>query len=299
MVNPVNNDTDPSAAVTLGKYIRSARKLKGWTISEFAEKLGRAREWLNRIELGYSEFGEYKPADRTEAEILADLLGDKLSIGKGKFIALADVVMADYIEVGLKKEKVKRNKFGKLTQTEIIIGEKKIVDAIVDLIEGQATDAIIRNTSIKNLGNYERVTDNWQKYRDSMGQFLKDNPDALFKRVEYAATEQQLSYAKSDDKKISSERPIEELHNVKIKFQSKNPLNLHTIIGKNEAIIALPQTSGQSGSNIALLIKDKVFVEALRIWYDEVMWDMPGDSTLVDFEKYEDSFDKIKKMYGY
>jgi transcriptional regulator with XRE-family HTH domain len=295
----LKQEDEPCSAVTLGEHIRDARKRHGWTISEFAERLGRAREWLNRVELGYSEFGEYKPASRVEIEAMFELIGDKMDVTLEWLVAVGDLATAEYLEAKMQTEKAKRTTYGKLTQTEVVVGEKQIVAAIAQLIREQHSEAIIRNTGVKNLGSYQRVNDNWRQYRLALGEFLSKNPNALFKRIEYAATAEQLQHAKDADAKIAGDRALSEVHNAKIKFGSQNPLQLHAVIGQHEAILALPQTSGQAGSNVALLIRDKGFVEALRIWYDEVMWDMPGDSKVVNFEKFDESFEEIKDMYGF
>lgn len=118
----------------------------------------------------------------------------------------------------------------------------------------------------------------------------------MFKRVESVSSISQLEKAKEADSKLKGNRSLEDTHNAKIKFYKHNPLQMHVLIGQREAILALPQVSGQSGSNIALLIRDKVFVEALRVWYDEVLWDAPGDSFHVDFQHFEESFEKIAGM---
>jgi transcriptional regulator with XRE-family HTH domain len=288
-----------SPAVILGDHIRRARKSRGWTISELADKLGRQREWLNRVELGYSEFGEYKPAALADVHTMIDLLKDNFDVTAEILADLAFRAQQDYDAVKLNVHKNKRSTFGKLTQTEIIVGEKQIVQAILDLIKEQHSDAIIRNTGIKSLGSYQNVTADWKNYRVSLGDFLEKNPNALFKRVEYAADTSQLNLAKEADKKLNGNRDLKDVHNAKVRFHRHNPLQLHVVIGQREAILALPQTSGQAGSNVAILVRDKIFVEALRVWYDEVLWDAPGPSTSVDFAKFDESFNDIKDMYGF
>jgi transcriptional regulator with XRE-family HTH domain len=300
-MNIEHNDTESSqsAAVRLGEQIRLARRKRGLTILELAEKVGRTREWLNRVELGYSEYGEYKPASRADVQTMVDCLGDNFAIGTSELFALCDAAQTDYHSYKVTTQQKRRTNFGKLTQTEVIVGEKQIVDAIVDLVHEQHSDAIIRNTGVKSLGNYQQLTPDWKKYRHALGDFLCNNPNALFKRVEYAATLAQLQSAKEADEKLAGTRKVGEVHNAKIKFQVQNPLQMHVVIGQREAILALPQTSGQAGSNIALMIRDKVFVEALRVWYDEVLWDAPTQSQNIDFARFDESFDEVKDMYGF
>jgi transcriptional regulator with XRE-family HTH domain len=293
---PIENDVSP--AVVLGGQIRAARRARGWTIAELADKLGRPREWLNRVELGYSEQGEYRPASAADIQTMVDLLGDNLELPAGRLAELGRAAEREYM-AGKAERRGRRNAHGKLTQTEIIIGEKQIVAAIVDLINEQHSDAIIRNTGIKSLGNYHRVTPRWRQYREALGDFLSKNPNAIFKRVEYAATADRLDKAKEADERLAGSRKVKDVHNARIKFHRQNPLQMHVLIGQREAIIALPQTSGQAGSNIALLVRDKVFVEALRVWYDEVLWDAQGECLPVDFSAFDESFESIRKMYGF
>lgn len=286
------------SAGTLGEKIRQARKKQGWTILEMAEKLGRPREWLNRLELGYSEFGEYRPASLTDIQTIIDLLKNNFEEPASTITKLAAQAESEFNALQTRTTK-RRNTLGKLTQTEVIVGQKQIVQAILDLISEQHSDAIIRNTGIKSLGNYLQITPEWKHYREALGEFLNKNPNGLFKRVEYAATKEHLEKAKEADVRLSGSRKIEDVHNAKVKFHKHNPLQLHAVIGQREAILALPQTSGQAGSNIAILVRDKIFVEALRVWYDEVLWDAPGPSMSVNFSNFDDSFDEIRKMYGY
>lgn len=287
-----------SAAVQLGALIRSARKAAGYTIASLAEKVGRPREWLNRIELGYSELGEYHPASTTDIRVLHRYLEGSFTVSLPELLALTDEAQDEFQRYRSNQQEKKAN-HGKLTQTEIIMGEEQIVAAIVDLINLQHSDAIIRNTGIKGHGNYNQLPPAWTPYRHALGDFLEKNPCAVFKRIEYASNPAQLVHAKMADEKLAGNRALENVHNAKVKFMLHNPLQLHAIIGQREAIIALPQTSGQAGSNLALLIRDKVFVEALRVWYDEVLWNTPIDATNIDYPNFDDSFAAVKNMYGF
>lgn len=294
-----SDNSAQSPAVILGRYIRQARKRRKLTIAEFAEKLGRQREWLNRVELGYSEYGEYPPVSASDLQTMVDILGeDAFEISQNQLLEHGERANAEYYSVK-SQQKEKKRPGGKLTHTEVIIGEKQIVQAITGLVQEQHSDAIIRNTGIKTRGNYLKLTSEWKNYREALGDFLSKNPNAMFKRVEYAANIDHLQKAKDADRRVAGARKVEDVHNAKIKFHKDNPLQLHAIIGQREAILALPQVSGQSGSNIALLVRDKIFVEALRAWYDEVLWDAPGENKSVDFQNFDESFQSIQNMYGY
>lgn len=292
------SDNPNSAATRLGMYIREARKQKRCTINDMAAKLGRPREWLNRIELGYSQQGEYKPPSASDVQAIIDLLGSDLTVSAAELQQLQRQAEDDFNQARRPNSHV-RPSVGKLTQTEVIMGQKQIVQAITGLINEQYADAVIRNTGIKGPGSYVHVDDDWKQYRLALGQFLSKNPNALFKRVEYADTAKHVDEAKEADSKVAGSREPAEVHNAKIKFYKHNPLQMHVLIGQREAILALPQTSGQAGSNIALLIRDKIFVEALRVWYDEILWDAPDDSRNIDFQNFDSSFDEVKKFYGF
>jgi hypothetical protein len=105
--------------------------------------------------------------------------------------------------------------------------------------------------------------------------------------------------SKETDRHLAYEKPLTEVHNARVKFRKGNPLSLHVLIGQREAILALPRSSGQPGSNMALLVRDRLFVEALRLWYDEVLWEGPEPSVMVDYTRFDESFEEVKKMYGY
>lgn len=294
-----NTDSSDSAAIILGKEIRQARNDKGWTIAELAERIGRPREWLNRVELGYSEYGEFKPPSAADLKTLIHYLGNSIHSKTNNVLELGLKAEKEYESLKLEYGVRKKSAAGKLTQAEVIIGENQISQAIVDLIKEQHSDAIIRNTGIKSPGSYLKVSDVWKKYREALGEFLESNPNGIFKRVEYAANNDHLELAKEADTRLAGKRRIEETHNARIKFHKENPFQLHLLIGQREAILALPQTSGQAGSSIAILVRDKIFVEALRVWYDEVLWEGAGDSCLVKYSEFEESFSEIKDMYGF
>jgi transcriptional regulator with XRE-family HTH domain len=301
-MNTIHSDTksEHSAALVLGNAIRAARKKRGLTLAETAERLGRPREWLNRIELGYSEFGETKPPSSSDINQIIDCLGaQSFDSEPGQLLSLGKVAEQDFEATKRRSRSRNRKQIGKPTQAEVIMGEEQVVDAIVDLINEQHSDAIIRNTGIKTQGSYMKLTDQWRRYREALGEFLKKNPNGVFKRLEYAASDKHLESAKQADSRLAADGHIEDVHNAKSKFHKQNPLFLHVLIGQREAILALPLSSGQAGSSIAILVRDKLVVEALRVWYDEVLWESPGESMMVDFSNFDESFQKIKKMYGY
>ncbi len=297
-MHKITDTADLSPAQMLGAYVRTARKQMQLTINDLAAALGRPREWLNRLELGYSDQGEYKPPSGSDLQTLADLLGSRLPVSSDELQALGLQAEADFNQAR-QPSRGQRANVGKLTQTEVIIGEKQIIQAITNIIKEQYSDAVIRNTGIKGRGSYVHVDENWKQYRTALGDFLSQNPNALFKRVEYAAHGEHLAEAKDADKKMAGDRQVSDVHNAKIKFYKQNPLQLHVLIGQREALLALPHTSGQAGSNIAILIRDKIFVEALRVWYDEIIWDAQSEHRAVDFQKFDESFEAIRKMYGF
>lgn len=300
-MNTSHYDTNEreSAATKLGSAIRQARKKKSWTLIQLAEQIGRPREWLNRLELGYSEYGEHKPPSPADLNTLLECLGDSVKTPREEVLNLGLKAEQDFNSLRRNSRRSNRNPAGKLTQAEVIIGDTNISQAIVDLINEQHSDAVIRNTGIKGHGSYMKVTDVWKQYREALGEFLTKNPNSLFKRVEFAATSDHLKLAKEADARLAGSRVLNQVHNAKIKFHKHNPLLLHVLIGQREAILALPQSSGQAGSNMAILVRDKLFVEALRVWYDEVLWDGTGPSRMVKFGEFDESFDEIKDMYDF
>lgn len=300
-MNTSQNSTNesPTPAVRLGLAIRQARKQRGWTIAELAEQLGRPREWLNRIELGYSQEGYHRPPSSSELKMLISLLGDSLEVTPPQLLALGQEAETQFNAWRQSSRPRRSRPSGKLTQAEIIVGEAEIGQAITNLIQEQHSEAVIRNTGVKVLDSYRNVSDEWKKYREALGEFFAKNPNALFKRVEFTASREQLDMAKQADKRLTGGRRADQVHNIRVKFHQHNPFQLHILIGQREAILALPQSSGQGGSNMAIVVRDKLFVEALREWYDEVLWEGGGHSRMLKFSDFEGSFAEIKDMYGF
>lgn len=287
-----------SSSVELGTHIRMARKDKGLTIAQLASQIGRPREWLNRVELGYSEYGEHKPANQSELRILLRYIEDTLSVSAEELLRLGKKAEDAYRSTRHRYGRGGRESHGRLTQAEVILGEEEVVEAIVNLIHAQDSQAVLRNTGVREANNTQYSSEVWSRYRKTLGQFLTDNPNALMKRVEYVQSAANLEISKQSDLKLAGSRDITEVHNAKVKFRTQNPFQLNVLIGEHEAILGLPHPAGNPGSNMALLIRDKQFVEALRMWYDEVLWEGNDVSQMVRFSEFDQSFREIAEMYG-
>ena len=287
-----------SPAVTLGSKIRLARKATGLTIAQLAEEIGRPREWLNRLELGYSEYGEHRPPSQSEIRVLHRFVHPGSDTEIDDLLELGRLAEAEFHSLRTSEQRPARKTSGRLTQTEVILGEEGIIEAVVNLIHSQEPNSVIRNTGIRVPSNSLPSSETWARYGKSLGQFLSDNPMALLKRIEFAPTKETLALSKVSDVRIKGPRDIGDVHNAKVKFSSTNPFQMHVLIGQREAIMALPHIVGHSGSNIAILIRDKQFIEALRIWYDEVLWDGGNVNRLVRFSEFDQSFREIADMYG-
>lgn len=286
-------------AQKIGEAIRSGRKKQRLTIADLSEQIGRPREWLNRVELGYSDFGEHRPPSQSDLGAIYEVIGQNLEINKAELLSLGRRAEGEFETYKLHRRPNKRQSSGKQIQAEVIIGEKAVVDAIINLIEEQHSDAVIRNVGIRGQGNYVKRGEEWNRYRDAMGKFLKDNPNSIFKRVEHVSNNDFLQMAKETDSRLAYKKSVDEVYNARVKFRKNNPLSIHLLIGQREAILGLPRSSGVIGSNIALLVRDKLFVEALRSWYDEVLWEGQEPSINIDYQQYDKSFEKVKKMYGF
>lgn len=292
------NTSHPSAAVRLGQVLRRARQQQGLTIAAAAEQLGRPREWLNRAELGYSDDGVYRPPSASDLAVLADLLKSGLDTDREDLFELGREAEAEFY--ALRGGRQVRNKhLGRVGQVELVIGGEQVNLAISDLIAAQHSDAIIRNTGIRNINSYKKVTTGRVGYAKALGKFLADNPNALLKRVVNVSSKQHLEISKQADKRLTNGRRPVEVHNAKVKYRRNNPLHLHALIGQREAVLTFPQSSANSESNFAMIIRDKQFVEALRTWYDEILWEGSDPSQIVNFEKFDESYKNIAGMYGF
>jgi transcriptional regulator with XRE-family HTH domain len=281
----------------LGALIRIARRARNCTIADLAEQLGRSREWLNRVELGYSEDGTNRPPTASDLQNIIDRIGDGLSVKPAYLMELGAEVERLYDAERITYRKTPR--LGKVARVELVMGADQVAAAITGLLLQQQSDATIRNTGIRTSDGFIHTPPARKRYGEEIGKFLSKNPNALFKRVEFAGSARHLSAMREADMRLAHNKPITEVHNAKLKYRKQNPFQLHVLIGQREAIITFPQSSAHASSSLALYIDDRNFVEALRGWYDEVLWDGPGESTMISFERFEESFDAVKKMYGY
>lgn len=291
-------NTSHSASARLGQALRRARQSQGLTIAAAAEQLGRPREWLNRAELGYSNDGIYRPPSASDLEVLADLFGSGLDLTKDELLELGREAEAEFY--ALRGGRPGRSKhLGRVGQVELVIGGEQVNMAISELIAAQHSDAIIRNTGIRNIDSYKKVTAGRVGYAKTLGKFLAENPNALLKRVVNVTSKDHLEISKQADKRLTAGRRTADVHNAKIKYRRNNPLHLHALIGQREAVLTFPQSSANSESNFAMIIRDKQFVEALRTWYDEILWEGSEPSRMVNFEKFDESYENIADMYGF
>jgi transcriptional regulator with XRE-family HTH domain len=64
--------------------------------------------------------------------------------------------------------------------------------------------------------------------------------------------------------------------NIRARVAFNNPLVMDVLIGEHEALIALPDRRGHPHLAACVVVDDPDFVEALRRWYDEWVWEPPG-----------------------
>ncbi|HSX14941.1 MAG TPA: helix-turn-helix transcriptional regulator [Candidatus Saccharimonadales bacterium] len=302
-MNTTQNNTNDeaqaeSAAEQLGRMLREARKKCGWTIAQLAEKIGRPREWLNRVELGYSDLGVQRPPSPADLESLARYLGSNLRSSLDDLLLLVGKAVADYNSLNPQRGDGRRRD-GKVIQTEVIMGEAQIYQAMLRMLEEQHSDTILRHTGIwAHPSKHVSSIPEWLDYRRAVGQFLKKNPYALIKRAEYLWNSESFKIALDADRLLVESDDLNQNQNARIRFFKRNPLVLDVAIGQREAIIAIPQRSGFQSLSAALLIKDKAFVEALRSWFEEVVWDSEIPHENLDYSDWDKSVGKIKDMYN-
>jgi transcriptional regulator with XRE-family HTH domain len=275
----------------LAEFVKDRRRAAGLTQKELSKECGRPREWVSHLER----------ADELQAPPTG---GDVVKLVRG-----LDLSEADADELGRLVEaaadarsttvRPRRRQLGRGVRVEVVEGEWEVEDAIITILEEEPEDATIRNTGLKGWSTYLRASASWQRYRELLGEHLCRNERAVFKRVEYLVRPEQLQLAKDADSRLAGDRPLPEVVNAKVKFLSHNPMTLHAMVGEDAAVLALPEASGRAGSSLALVIRDRQLVEALRVWFDEVLWENAPRSVSVSFDRFDESFDEVGKMYGF
>jgi transcriptional regulator with XRE-family HTH domain len=77
--------------------------------------------------------------------------------------------------------------------------------------------------------------------------------------------------------------------NVRARVASTNPLVLDVLISEHEALIALPDRRGHPNLAACVVVDDPDFVDAMREWFDEWVWEPPAASAPGHTEVVEDS----------
>lgn len=287
-------DIDGEPDLVIGEAVRRARKQLGLTQKELGRTISRPREWVSALENANLP----SPPTSTDIGQLQRALSEALTLPEDELLRLHESVEARHrARYGGRI----RRRTGRPVTVEVVQGREQVADAIVGVVQAQGPEAIVRNVGIKTVSTYHRVTDAWRRYREALGAFLATNSHAMFKRAEYVTSHNQLSLAKEADERLRGGRELADVHNVKVRFFKSNPLVLHVLVGEREAVLAIPDKAGASGSSTALVVRDASLVAALQTWFDEVVWDSHSDEDVIDvrFDRFDECFEHIEGMYGF
>lgn len=268
-----------SAAERLGARLRLARRERGhgnWSLAWVAARVGRSRVWLNRVELGYAKDGGYPLP--TDADLLA--LGQLLEIDAGDLLALRDEARLelDKREPQRRAPTQHQGPSGRRAQVAIFRGDENVYRAAADLLERQSSDARLKVTHVVTLqADPEGMQPYQRDYVSALAEFLRDNRrTAALERAVHAPSSDALRMAKAKTEALAGTRAPQDVHNIETRFCLANPVLLDVLIGEREAMISVPDHRGHPTLSASILISDSIFVEALKTWFQQIVWKSAG-----------------------
>ncbi|HSH61597.1 MAG TPA: hypothetical protein VK988_18505 [Acidimicrobiales bacterium] len=97
--------------------------------------------------------------------------------------------------------------------------------------------------------------------------------------------------ARAKTEALADGRDAQDVRNIETRFCSGNPVLLDVLIGEREAMISVPDHRGHPTLSASVLISDPSFVEALKTWFQQIVWKAPAVD--IEYPSYEDTFSQL------
>ena len=235
----------------LANVIVEARRAAGLTQAQLARRAGISPSYLSRIESAAWERGGPWPADPV-LRALARALG----ISSTRLVALRRAAkdrhgVAPAPALGTSR-----------TPYVVSIGSQAVDAAARDLVVRNPPDGSLRSAQVR-AGEADPDA---PSYLDTLVSAMAARPDAILYRV-----------CSSDGRRVAGERSPAGAANIRTRLTFTNPLVLDVLIGENEVFLAVPDRRGHPYLRAGIVVDDPDFVASVRDWFDESVWDAPGD----------------------
>jgi transcriptional regulator with XRE-family HTH domain len=247
----------------LGETVRVARRALHLTQAQLAKRAGISASYLSRIESAAWERGGPWPADG-----VLGALARALGLSSTELIGLrtrARSTMAG--ESGQPEALARAN--GRPPYS-VCIGTDEVDVAARRLVDRNPRHGTFR--SVQASPHHHSTGDDpaTSTYVDVLAERLAASSETLLYRVVVPAR-----------RHLDPEHsPVESWPgaNVRSRVAFTNPLVMDVLIGDHEALIALPDRRGHPHLAACVVVDDPDFVDAMREWYDEWVWEPPGNA---------------------
>jgi transcriptional regulator with XRE-family HTH domain len=246
----------------LASTVRDGRRSLQVTQAELARRAGISPSYLSRIESASWERGGPWPAD-------------------GVLVALARAIGPSSTElIGLRSRarSAMRRESGQpdaLARAQgrqpyaVSVGDGDVDAAARRLIDRNPRQGTLRSVHVSTAAGRPSGDEPPSTYVDALADRLAAAGETLLYRV----------CAPSRHQRDPVRAPVDRWSapNVRARVAFANPLVMDVLIGEHEALIALPDHRGHPHLGACVVVDDPDFVDAIRRWYDQWVWEPPGD----------------------
>jgi transcriptional regulator with XRE-family HTH domain len=266
----------------LATAIVDARRAAGLSQAALARRAGISASYLSRIEGAAWTRGGPLPADGV-LRALARALG----ISSTTLVALRREARAEAAESTPLARANRRPPYA------VSMGPAEVDGAARDMIGRNPSQGTLRSAQVfvaEGMGDGELEP----SYLDTLGATMAENPEAMLYRV-CASDRRSLDTARATVDRLSGGRPSGRTANVRTRIAFSNPLVLDVLIGDHEVLLAVPDRRGRPHLRAGIVVDDPDFVDALRNWFDENVWDPKCWYADLRGDAFDDAFAAIEE----
>lgn len=245
----------------LSSIVREARQGLGLTQAQLAKRAGISPSYLSRIESAAWERGGPWPADGVLCA-----LARALGLSSTELVGLRNRARSGQAQYTQHPEGLARAN-GRPPYA-VRIGADEVDAAARRLVEGNPRRGTFRSVQVSAPHATARTDQPASTYVDALADRLSESGESLLYRVCAPSRHQPDPVRSTVDRRSAA--------NVRARVAFTNPLVLDVLIGEHEALIALPDRRGHPHLAACVVVDDPDFVDAMRRWYDEWVWEPPG-----------------------
>lgn len=255
---------------SLSTTLRAQRLARELSQAQLADRAGIHPSYLSRIESAAWERNGPCPSD----SVLRGL-GRVLGVSPSELIHLRDLVPR---RAGSKGRGGTWARANCRSPFSVAVGDEQVQASTRRLIERNPKGGTFRfaDVLVSEEPHADRGPDS-DSGMDALGARLADDPGAMLRRV-CTSDRENLELVRSRTERLAGGRVPGEVANIRTRFTFASPLVLDVLIGEHEVLVAVPDRRGHPYRRASITVDCPDFVAALRDWFDELIWDGPGEA---------------------